>query len=173
MMFGAYKNRTAIMATKICFKCDKEFPMKEFYKHPQMSDGHVNKCKECNKSDVNKNRALKIDYYLEYDRARASNPNRVSARLAYSKTIAGKNSSTRAKARWTESNQIKRAASTIVGNAVRDRRLIKPSICSECNKNSSRIHGHHDDYAYPMTVRWMCAKCHCIWHKINGHAKNG
>ena len=35
------------MKTKICKKCGKELPLDEFYKHPQMKDGHVNVCKEC------------------------------------------------------------------------------------------------------------------------------
>ena len=43
--------------TKVCFKCQIKKPITEFYKHPQMSLGVVNKCKVCNKEDVKK------DYY--------------------------------------------------------------------------------------------------------------
>lgn len=40
------------MNTKVCFKCKKEKPLKDFYAHPKMKDGHFNKCKECYKSDI-------------------------------------------------------------------------------------------------------------------------
>lgn len=43
--------------TKVCFKCNAEKPITEFYKHPRMTLGVVNKCKVCNKEDVKK------DYY--------------------------------------------------------------------------------------------------------------
>lgn len=43
------------MSTKICFKCGVEKDLSEFYKHKNMPDGHVNKCKSCNKLDNLKN----------------------------------------------------------------------------------------------------------------------
>lgn len=46
---------------KKCFKCGTIKPLSEFYKHHEMSDGHLNKCKECTKKDT-RERGW-VDYY--------------------------------------------------------------------------------------------------------------
>ncbi len=55
---------------KECFKCLVEKPLDDFYKHPKMADGHLNKCKDCTKNDTKSNYNSKKDYYKEYDKKR-------------------------------------------------------------------------------------------------------
>ena len=152
--------------SKECFKCKTVKPLSEFYKHKEMADGHLNKCKDCTKKDTKENTARNYGYYREYDIKRGMLTHRVNARLKYSQTQEGRESIRKSKDKWAEENVIKKSAHIILGNAVRDGRIIKPDHCSICNK-SGAIHGHHDDYAYPLSVRWLCPKCHKEWHKEN------
>ena len=58
----------------VCFKCNSEKPVDEFYKHPQMASSHLGKCKSCTKSDVRSNRKARSEYYLAFDRKRNGDP---------------------------------------------------------------------------------------------------
>jgi len=48
-----------------------------------------------------------------------------------------------------------------------------PEPCGMCGDygkmrdGRNKVHGHHDDYNKPLTVRWLCQKCHHEWHKQN------
>jgi hypothetical protein len=55
------------MDTKVCFKCGRNLPLSSFYKHPEMGDGHLNKCKECTKADVrgNYDKNILIPHWIE------------------------------------------------------------------------------------------------------------
>lgn len=44
---------------KKCFKCNVVKPLEDYYKHLKMSDGRLNKCKNCTKEDTRK-RTLEI-----------------------------------------------------------------------------------------------------------------
>jgi len=155
------------MNTKVCKQCGIDKNLNDFYSLQSNSDGKCGKCKECIKSNVKANRIANHEHYLAFDRARQNRPDRVLARHLYSKTKQGINTSNKAKNKWSENNQIKRAASYIVNNAVRDNKIIKPDSCFSCSRKNVRLEGHHVDYAKPLEVMWMCSKCHREWHKHN------
>ena len=138
---------------KKCFKCQKELSLSDFYKHKQMADGHLNKCKTCAKKDVHNHRDKNIERIREYDRNRG---NRQTKEYLDSYVAKYPN---------------KYKAQNMVSNAIRDKRLFKEP-CGVCG-TEERLHAHHDDYLKPLNVRWLCASHHRQWHIENGEAKNG
>lgn len=136
------------MLTKECFKCKTEKSLDEFYKHPKMADGHLNKCKVCAKRDVRLHRRDN-ESVREYDRRRYhENPSRRQRNVENA-------------ARWNKKNPDGYRAHYLVSNAVRDGRL-KREPCENCGDRRSQA--HHDDYSKPLDVRWLCAKCHHRHH---------
>jgi len=138
------------MNVKKCFKCGAEKPLTEFYKHKKMSDGHVNKCKDCNKKDVRENRALKVDYYRKYDVVRYKNDPIVRKRII----ITARD--------WRKKYPQRYKAHTAVGNALRSGK-IERMPCEICG-TVKNLHAHHDDYSKPLDIRWLCAEHHKKHH---------
>lgn len=152
---------------KICKRCDAEKNDEDYYSKDST-------CKVCRRRMVKENRERNSEYYREYDKKRFQLDPKVKQRhKRYQSTEAGHESLSKSRKRWEEKNIIKKAASTMVGNAVRDGKLLKPDSCEACGNTPNRLHGHHDDYAFPLSVRWLCSRCHTAWHAKNGEAPNG
>ena len=54
----------------------------------------------------------------------------------------------------------------LINTRVRRGAMNKPDRCEKCGKKA-RLDGHHDDYARPDAVRWLCRSCHMKWHSEN------
>ena len=135
-----------IQSQKKCFKCKQIKHLSEYYNHKNMADGHLNKCIECTKKDVRLHRQNNIDRIREYDRKRGKLPSRI-------KSCQKRNKIRRRRF------PIKFAARYILANALRAKKINKPSVCSMCGRKA-RIYGHHNDYYKPLEVIWVCQVCH-------------
>lgn len=157
MLFASNQQREVLgMNSEIrkrCFKCNVEKPLSLFYKHKGMADGHLNKCKDCAKTDVRLHRRDN-ESVREYDRKRyKENPDRKK----YTESVARK---------WAEKHPKRKKAQWTLNNAVRDRR-IKKEPCVGCG--AEKVQAHHHDYNKPLSVTWLCARCHHIFHKGASH----
>ena len=129
---------------KRCFKCGAVKPIGEFYPHKSMADGHLNKCKECNKIDTKQRYRDHHDKVRAYDKKRNEDPARKAKRLAYQKATRGRNPE-------------KYRARVAVSNAIRDGSLSRMP-CKICG--SSKSEAHHRDYSKPLEVEWLCMVHH-------------
>lgn len=134
---------------KTCFKCKVEKPCTEFYKHPQMGDGYIGKCKECNKIDVQENYAKRREQYSDYDAMRYQTPHRKQHALRQQKKARDadpQKASTRRKTAW----------------ALRTGKLIRQP-CEKCG-TTIKVQAHHEDYSKPLDVMWLCFQHHREHH---------
>lgn len=136
-------------SSKECFKCKETKPLTEFYKHPQMGDGHLNKCKECTKKDVGKHRSENLEKIREYDRQRAKNKERIALSVKVTKA-------------WRAEDKRRQAAHSAVARAIRNGDLTKMP-CVRCG--AEKVEAHHEDYDKKLEVVWLCTPCHKQRHK--------
>lgn len=134
------------MKSKQCGKCGESKSELDFHQRRASKDGLSARCKECQR---------------DYDKARANLPHRISARAAYQQTDIGRAAMRRAKRLFIERNPQKRAAHILVGNALRDGKLVRQP-CEKCG--AIKVEAHHDDYTKPLDVRWLCKRHHAEVH---------
>lgn len=139
---------------KKCNSCNTEVKKTEFYKRTASVDGLAAICKQCQK---------------DYDKARLRQPSRMKARRDYQKAVKGSLAHSRACKQWISKNPIKRGVHVMTGNAIRNG-LLNKEPCEVCGND--KVHAHHDDYAKPMSVNWLCDIHHNEWHRDNGEGLN-
>lgn len=145
------------MDSKECFKCGEILPLDCFYRHKQMADGHLNKCKSCNKKDSIKDynkKVLDLEWKLK-ERERSREKMRKARKIGkYNVT------SPELKKVYTENYNKKfpeKAASRIFSQR------LKPKPCLICGSEEN-IEGHHEDYSKPKEITWLCRKHHYAIH---------
>lgn len=134
---------------KTCFKCNKEKPLADFYKHKETADGYLGKCKVCTKIDANKHRLKNLEKVRENDRKRAKEPKRIALQKKHTKM-------------WREADERRTKCHSAVAKAIRNGSLVQQP-CARCS--SEKTLAHHESYDFPLEVVWLCQPCHKQRHK--------
>lgn len=58
----------------------------------------------------------------------------------------------------------KTRARSVISNALRDGKIMKPVRCTKCG-SGDKIQAHHTDYSKPLEVKWVCSTCHGLEHR--------
>ena len=140
------------METQKCIRCGETKPLSDYYKHPQMANGHLGRCKECHRLEMARNRTENIDRIRAYDRGRNSRPERKRQNQIKNKKKAKKE------------GPLYTAAHNAVSRAIRNGTLIRPENCDRCGVKC-KPNAHHDDYARFLDVMFLCPICHAQRHK--------
>lgn len=134
--------------TKYCRWCEQDRSIDEFYKHPQMKGGRVNKCTTCCKDAMHEVYKENKPHYAAYEKARGSTDKRKAQAIVYQKTRRAKNDG-------------KDKARQLVNFEIQMGRLERQP-CEVCQEPDAEA--HHDDYSKPLDIRWLCFKHHREHH---------
>ena len=142
---------------KTCLRCKTNQPLENFSRDRSRRSGLSAYCRTCmNKqgkqvylrimNDPKLHAVRRTQHRAEANRRYKKNPEVacVAASAAY--------------ARHLDRNRARRKVRLAVASGA----LSKPKTCSQCNgvPLPRRLHGHHEDYAKPLEVEWLCSGCH-------------
>lgn len=129
-----------ILSTKVCSACKEDLPREHFYRDRRTSSGLQGYCKECQRG-----------------KNRESRPKYRERQRIYARTHRTIENARNARQRANHPERIR--ARKRVQKAVDFGRLVRPDVCERCGK-TGEIHAHHEDYAKPLDVIWLCLSCH-------------
>lgn len=136
-----------MISTKICVECGRDLPLSEYNKRRDNKDGCQSRCRAC---------------FSKYNKARyAANKEKFKADIyAYKEANPQKVLETRIKT--CAKNPTQKNARRALNAAVEAGAMKVPDSCSGCGVSGSetRLGAHHYDYAKPLDVVWVCARCH-------------
>lgn len=154
-------------ATKICRACRQELPIESFAVRVLADATRGTICKPCD-ATRQRNRCAE---FSEEDHRRladgASQRRRVKPPARTEALVQRVRRNVRA---YQRRNPLKVAARMAVARALQSGGLVRRP-CEVCGKTKSEA--HHDDYAKPLDVRWLCNGHHREHHKIHGKGLNG
>ena len=134
------------ISMRTCFICKKNKRLIEFYKDVNRAKGYSYICKECERIYRRESRQRNLQTYKAKDK-------RYYKKHKY-KILANRK-------KWYKANKVKISAHSKVKNALFNGSL-KRLPCEVCGLNNTDA--HHDNYNYPLDVRWLCRTHHMRHH---------
>lgn len=119
------------------------------------------RCSKCKKNGEDFVKYSTDKYGHQYYRCNKCNTEKVKK---YRKTENGKKNTYKAVSKSIKNNKEKHRARLKVYYQIKTGKIIKPKVCEKCGKNK-KLFGHHTDYSKPLSVLWVCLKCHSLIHK--------
>lgn len=157
------QHHPVIDGMKVCCGCGENKPLSDYYKSPNGRDGVRSRCIKCHSVEQQVRYAANPTKYalsVAESRERHQEAYRERVRGYYRRDI--EYSHQRIK-RYAQSHPERNSAHCKVRDALKSGLIIKPKSCSKCNK-IGEVEGHHEDYARPLEVKWLCSVCHSDLH---------
>ena len=128
----------------VCNDCHNERCKAKYHGDPEVRKRH----KACSRGERAK------AWRKQYWKKAKGDPNRKASRREYMKWLYHSN----------PVHRLKVKARSLVCEALKKSRLVRPTCCENCGEASSELEGHHYAGYWPrvtwLMVRWLCHQCH-------------
>ena len=157
--------------SKKCFKCEKIKNISEFYKHPQMKDGHLNKCISCAIKDASignykcKCKICGKMFFVTKSELTSRNGSRGTGRKTCSRECWYK---------WHKGKNVHNFKGEKAGYIAKHKWIQKekgtPFFCEHCKTTDTTIKYHwssktHQHLREVSDWQRLCVKCHSKYDK--------